>query len=385
MTCTISLCMIAKNEEKQIERCIKSAQPYVDQIVVVDTGSTDKTKDTAKKLGAEVYDFKWADDFSQARNESLKHAAGDWILFLDCDEKLDQKTAPELKKIINDDRYDGYWLQFLNYFNGNPSTSFLSFRLFRNNPNYRFQCPIHEQILPSVLRYSSPERIGQAKVKVFHYGYEDSEVVNKNKIQRNIRILQKAKKEYGNAGFINFYLGVEYQRLGNYQKALEHYKEALEQSSITETYTPALVRAAAYCLLSLKRYQEGINFIDKYLTYYPDYTDLVYLKGTLQYKLNNYSEALNCMNQCLAMGPPPVKYYSLLGIADERPKEFIKNIVEKLLFYSMELINKGHYSHSFSVLNTAAQQLKKTPDEKYYLMLVSAMHSLLVSVMSSFK
>ena len=86
---TISLCMITKNEENYLEQCLDSAKEIADEIIIVDTGSTDKTKEIAKSFGAKIVDFKWNEDFSEARNESLKHATKEWILVLDADEEID--------------------------------------------------------------------------------------------------------------------------------------------------------------------------------------------------------------------------------------------------------------------------------------------------------
>src|SRR3989344_2135515 len=96
---TISLCMIAKNEEKHLEECLNSVKELVDEVIIVDTGSTDKTKQIAKKFNAKIYDFKWVDDFSAARNESLKHATKDWILVLDADEVLDKEALKVIKNV----------------------------------------------------------------------------------------------------------------------------------------------------------------------------------------------------------------------------------------------------------------------------------------------
>src|SRR5690348_3827247 len=86
---TISLCMIVKNEEKYLERCLKSVEGVVDEIIIVDTGSTDQTTEIAEKFGAKILRYQWNDDFSSARNYSLKNAKCDWILILDADEELD--------------------------------------------------------------------------------------------------------------------------------------------------------------------------------------------------------------------------------------------------------------------------------------------------------
>src|SRR3989344_364212 len=92
-TSTLSLCMITKNEEQFLEQCLNSVKELVDEIIIVDTGSTDKTTEIAGKFTDKIYDFKWCDDFSAARNESLKHATKNWILVLDADEQLDQKSS----------------------------------------------------------------------------------------------------------------------------------------------------------------------------------------------------------------------------------------------------------------------------------------------------
>src|SRR3990167_8792325 len=94
---TISLCMITKNEEKWLEQCLNSVKEIVDEIIIVDTGSTDKTKEIAKKFNAKFFDFKWIGDFSAARNESLNHATKDWILVLDADETIAKEDLEKIK------------------------------------------------------------------------------------------------------------------------------------------------------------------------------------------------------------------------------------------------------------------------------------------------
>lgn len=376
MSNSISLCMIVKNEAQQIARCINSVKDFVEQVVVVDTGSKDNTAKIAADLGAEVYYYQWQDDFSAARNFSLEQATGQWILFLDADEELDRNTGAVLREMVTEHRYDGYWLSFVNMYNGQPSSSFLSFRLFRNNPHFRFECPIHEQILPSVLKYSSAERIGQAKVTVYHYGYEDQEVQVKNKVARNIRILNKARKQYGEAGFIHFYLGCEYQRLGRYQRALTHYTHALTQSAITDAYTSALVRNMAYCFILLQRSAESMKLVEKYLTIYPDYTDLHYLKGLLYHQQGDIDKSLACMNHCLDLGPPPGQYLSTLGIADQKPREFISDLISTLIRRGQLLTGQQLFSQAYTTLDTVFIQLQKTPDQNNYLKLITAMTEL---------
>lgn len=373
MPTTISLCIIAKDEEQNIGRCIKSAKPYVDQIVVVDTGSTDLSVEIAEELGAEVYHHIWQDDFALARNKSLEHASGNWILFMDCDEELDSTSAPLLREVVETEKFDGYWVNITNTYNNQPSTSFQGFRLFRNSPLHRFECPIHEQILPSVVRNSSLDKIGYTDIIIFHYGYENDESTYKSKIERNLRLLHKAMKDYGHTGFIPFYMAVEYQKMWDFNKALEYYQLALNRTDVKESYAPAMVRAMINCYLNLGRYQEGIEFANRYIKTYPEYTDLVYLRGLIYAKINMLPEALASMNQCLAMGSPPKNLYSVHGIADEKPLTLIREILDKMISEAAEMVNQGKTLQAFTALNLVLSQLKKTPFEEGFNKMIQTM------------
>ena len=123
---SISLCMIAKNEEKYLEQCLNSVKGLADEIIIVDTGSTDRTKEIAKKFSAKIFDFKWIDDFSAARNESLKHAAKDWILVLDADEMIDKEAVKAIKDFIKNNEYDAFSFIQKNYTNDSSVAGFVS-------------------------------------------------------------------------------------------------------------------------------------------------------------------------------------------------------------------------------------------------------------------
>ena len=101
--------MIVRDEENSLTVCLTSVKDIVDQMVIVDTGSKDKTIQIAKNLGADVYQFQWCDSFAEARNESIKYANGDWILWMDADETLDPRSISELKKITQDNNKDYFY------------------------------------------------------------------------------------------------------------------------------------------------------------------------------------------------------------------------------------------------------------------------------------
>jgi len=100
MAASISICMIVRNEEKKLPGCLESCAGLGNEIIVVDTGSTDRTKEVAAGMGAKVFDFPWIDDFAAARNESIRHATGDWILWMDADERIDQGNREKLRALF---------------------------------------------------------------------------------------------------------------------------------------------------------------------------------------------------------------------------------------------------------------------------------------------
>ncbi|MGE5654762.1 MAG: glycosyltransferase [Bacillota bacterium] len=375
MSATLSLCVIAKDEQTQIGCCLSSARPFVDQMVVVDTGSTDATTEIARMLGAEVYSVPWQDDFSLARNASLEHATGEWILFLDCDEELDPVTGSELRRALDDERYDGYWLRCSNTFNGSL-TSFQAFRLFRNHPRHRFEMPVHEQILPSILRRSSANRIGQVPVHIIHHGYEEDQVVGKGKAQRNARLLHKAREQYGETAFIAFNLGAEAQRTGDHRLALDYYSRALARSDLNASYTPAMVCSMVQCLMHLNCHQQAVDLVAQYKRHYPDYTDLVYFAGLAHAELGQVEQALDCMNQCLALGAPPARYFSLQGIGNTWPRATIKQLVQGVIASATTLSHQGQLEQALADVALALEQLRKTPDEDDFLQLADTMWGL---------
>ncbi len=147
---TISLCMIVKNEESVLARCLDSVKDVVDEIVIVDTGSTDETKAIAKRYTDKVYDFQWSDDFSAARNESYDKASMDYQMWLDADDVLPKEEAEKLLKLKEtlDPETDMVAMKYITHFDENGVPMHLSTRerLMKRERHYRFTDPIHEFI-----------------------------------------------------------------------------------------------------------------------------------------------------------------------------------------------------------------------------------------------
>ena len=146
--------MIVKNEEKFLEGCLQSVKDLVNEIIIVDIGSTDNTKKIAEKFGAKIYDHEWKNDFAEARNFALKKTSGDWVIYLDADERLPQKYHSDVKRIINANQHDALITKIRSEVSG-PLGNVPHFqtypRIFRNGKKIKFVYPVHEQILPSLI------------------------------------------------------------------------------------------------------------------------------------------------------------------------------------------------------------------------------------------
>lgn len=189
----ISLCMIALNEEEYIAGCLESAAGAVDEIILVDTGSKDRTVQIAESFGAKIFPFSWRDDFSAARNESLRHATGDWILVLDADEELTPEAVGMIREAPSQWDRAAFYLPLVNLLEDGRRMECLMVRLFPNRPDIRFRYLIHEQVLPDITHYSrkAGKPLGILRAEILHKGYQSHVIQGRAKTERNRRIFKK--------------------------------------------------------------------------------------------------------------------------------------------------------------------------------------------------
>ncbi len=219
----ISLCMIVKNEEKTLARCLDTVKDLVDEIVIVDTGSTDNTKKIARKYTDKVYDFKWCDDFSKARNFSFSKATKDYIMWLDADDVILEKDRIKLKTLKEnfDSSIDMVMLKYdLNIDeNGIPALSYYRERIVKRDKNYTWVSPIHEVITPM-------GNIVKMDISITH----KKEVEHDPK--RNLKIFEKMVKD--NVEFDprqTFYYARELYYNEEYEKAIIYFKKFLDDKA----------------------------------------------------------------------------------------------------------------------------------------------------------
>ncbi|HYC78850.1 MAG TPA: glycosyltransferase family 2 protein, partial [Planctomycetota bacterium] len=193
----ISLCMIVRDEEAALPSCLEAAAPFVDEIVVVDTGSRDRTREIAAARGANVLRLPWDDDFAAARNASLEAATGDWILVLDADERMTEAAGRELRAAAARDDVFGCFLPIENRYGDGPPLTALIFRAWRRRPEVRFRGRIHEQVLWAAgpLARSEGRRLVKLEGATLHDGYRPEIVAEKNKNERNLRLFERALAE----------------------------------------------------------------------------------------------------------------------------------------------------------------------------------------------
>ena len=206
---TLSLVMIVKDEQEMLPGCLEAVREAVDEMIVVDTGSSDRTIEIARSFGARVVEFPWNGSFADARNVSLDHATGDWVIYLDADEHLVPEDAPRLRDLLTHTWREAFYLVETNYTGGDESGAAVAhhaLRLWRRRPQYRFEGRIHEQkthTMPTFL----PERFETSNVRIRHYGYLRSRITAKDKSRRNIELLEIEARE--NPSPFNAYNRVE--------------------------------------------------------------------------------------------------------------------------------------------------------------------------------
>ncbi|RJX18765.1 MAG: glycosyltransferase [Ammonifex sp.] len=313
----ISLCMIVRNEEGNLDRCLKSAHGCVDEIVVVDTGSEDATPDIARSYGALVVHSPWRNDFSQARNASLQHATGDWILVLDADEELPEETARNLRTLTVTAAVEAWTFTIVSPLSaGGDSlkTRHLNLRMFKNRSTYRFEGRIHEQIKPAILRGKSSEVIQYSRLSIVHYGYIRDSRGYRGKTLRNIAILCEVCADNPQDSFNNYNLGVSYFSLGDLEKSREHYETALCHMDPHAGFAAALYRNYCLCLCEIGDYAKALEVADKGLAFFPDYPDLYFLKGQMFWDLGMIARAKACFLKCTRFRETPPGYTTTEGV-----------------------------------------------------------------------
>ncbi len=298
----LSLCMLVRDEEGDLPRALGSVQGLVDEIIVVDTGSVDHSRQIARSFGAKVYNHAWQDDFSAPKNLALQKARGKWVLILDADEELMPEDREKIRQAVESPgKAEGFLLGVVNYTGEAPGVQYeltLNLRLFRNRPGCRFTRPVHEQLSglgPGAELASRPD------IRILHYGYLEPYLVRKRKRERNFLLLQRRLEQGQADAFDYFNLGVEYNRQNLWQEALRALELARKLEPGEPMWLSACRRLQIQCLLQLQAWDEALQAAEESLEVYPDYADMVYLRGIALTGKGRYTQALGAFYQAAAM------------------------------------------------------------------------------------
>ena len=290
---TISLCMIARDEERVLGDCLASIQPFVDEIILVDTGSADKTMEIAKSFGARLFHFPWCDDFSAARNQSLAHATGDWILWMDADDTITAECGQKLRDLVllAEDTVTGLLMQV----HIPPAPGEVGFtivdhvKLFRNHLGLRFEGRIHEQILEPIYRQGG--QVQRSDLYVVHSGYDYTPEGQTKKRARDLTLLEKDLSERPAHPFVLFNIGMTAFHLKEYDKAREALLRCLSLSKPQESTVRKVYAMLAGCDLDQGNGPGAREWAERGLALFPSDPELLFRAGIIYREVGDLAAA----------------------------------------------------------------------------------------------
>lgn len=355
----LSVGMMVKDEEKYLERCLEALRPILDaissELIIVDTGSQDRTVEIAKKYTDKVYFHKWNNNFGEMRNTVLKYAKGEWFFFLDADEIIDDyqdiidffKTDRHRKAnaaffmlknlaIENDERNYGY-----NY----------ALRFFRRDKDFHFKGAVHEQPV-----FKMP--VAQIKASAIHYGYvKDDSQLMEYKYQRNVEILKQELNKDPNNIYYWFQLAQSYGMYGDIDKSHDAILKAYSLMKAQKKYYMYIAAFMAKSYFTKKVYRQAIEVAEEACKVKDGHVDLLYYIAVSHYELGNYRLALKKFERYLTAVE---KFKKNEGLIDLSISYVTVDYYERAL-HLICLIHKKLHDY-----DNALEYTKKIQDESIY-------------------
>jgi len=287
----ISVCVIARNEDNHIEECLKRLRPLKFEVIIVDTGSVDRTMELASKYTDNIFQFTWCNDFSAARNYSVEKASNDWILIIDCDEYLENVNLLNVARMCKENPDKVGLIQRNNPYTIQGSKSIMTERIgrFFNRKYCHYEGSIHERVMH--LDGSAPEYF-EVPLTIYHEGYV-TESDKRTKATRNLEMLLQDVKENGGNPYKYYQLGQNYISMNDQEKAVGYFEMGLrEEIDPKAVYVQSMMEAYGYCLIALEGDYGGLEMIDKYYESYKHRADFIYLAGIVCQKLGLHERAI---------------------------------------------------------------------------------------------
>ncbi len=348
----ITLSMIVKNEENYLRECLESVKDVVDEIVIVDTGSTDRTLEIAKEFSAKIFHFEWVNDFSAARNYALSKSTGDWILYLDADERLSAESIDILKKEVQTSEKLGINCLVKSFDqNDKISQSMRYTRLFKNNPSLKFSGKVHEQIEPSLKENNY--KIINSNIEIIHKGYGINKEELKEKAERNLLLLLEDYKT-NKSSIISYQIANSYSILNKTTESAKYYKLALTDKHLKKEFKTVCFSRLADFEMRNNNLQEALIFAENGLKI--DKNDVLlnivtsqifakkniadktlkYCKKALQQSLISNSNSGEKNNQRIYIDSKKIIFEGVLYSLQFNNKEFLNYFLKQL-----KIVNKN--------------------------------------------
>ena len=290
--------MIVRDNARTIGACLESIRPWVDEMIVVDTGSVDETPRIVESFGAKLYHFPWCDDFSAARNESVRHATGDWLFWMDSDDTIPFECGRGLRELVEhqkDPKIVAYVMQVHCPSHSEDLVSDAGFtavdhvKLFRNLPELRFDGRMHEQVLGAIRSIDSG--IGWTKLHVVHSGSDQSPAAQARKLERDMRLLLLELAERPEHPFTLFNLGMTQLHSNRFAEGADYLRPSIAASDSRDSHI-----RKAYALLAAAeglqgRREQALAVCRQGRGLYPDDPELMFREAAQLQELGRLAEA----------------------------------------------------------------------------------------------
>ena len=343
----LSLCMVTKNDEKQLSDCLKDFSGIVDEIIIADIGSSDKTVEIAEQAGAIVYRMEWKNNYSEARNLCLDHAEGRWILFLDPDETILLEQLIELESLLVNPNVEGYLL-YTSYPEDNSIFyPIQSLRLFRNRNEYRYRYKVFERIPDYILT-----NIEDSYIQIVKRDHGTPTRVP----DIDILLLEEDISEHPEDSYLQYMYGIVLLNLQRYEESVTHFQKALQNANFDYLFTPHLFKCLSWSYIYLQWHLEALSVLEEGTKAFPFYSDLLVLRGELRMQLGQFKDAIRDLEGSLKIREQPNFTLPAAEIDATVILEMLGDIHEQVFNYHQALIC---YHKAFELDGTNQDLLNK--------------------------
>ncbi len=355
----VSLCMIVKDEEENLPRCLESVKNVVDEIVIVDTGSQDRTPEVAKSYGARVFFHPWQNDFSLHRNQSISYATGDWILIMDADEELDALSARRFRKTLASIPKGTKSLRFTvvdKSRSGELRMAMKSVRMFTNDGTFHYEGFVHNQLV-------GDGPTADVDLTIYHYGYDLDEAGLEKKFQRTAGLLHKQLEEEPDNLFTLFNLVNIYNMCRRPAGATEYGERLIELLEKKKKFPPVYINAfyaTAAAYLNIRNFKRAKEIALKALSMDPKYVDALWILTYASFMEKDFPGAIKWGERFLET----LSYYN---------QQMRVGFKDHLLYKAYLVYSIGKQVHALLFMALAALKLgDKSRARRYFDAVVSA-------------